>query len=61
MKLSLTHLLIIISVGMSCGFASAEEGLIGHYFPGTTSTFIDMLPDGGTSTFAYVDLCVANH
>ena len=47
MKLSLTHLLIIISVGMSCGFASAEEGLIGHYFPGTTSTFIDMLPDGG--------------
>ena len=55
MKLSLTGLLIIISVGMFCGLAGAEEGLSGHYFPGTTSSFIDMLPDSGTSTFAYVN------
>ena len=61
MKLSLTGLLIIISVGMFCGLASAEEGLSGHYFPGTTSSFIDMLPDSGTSTFAYVNLFTYYH
>jgi hypothetical protein len=46
--------LIIMSAGMFCGFACAEEAGSGHYQPGATSSFIDMLPDRGTSTFAYL-------
>ncbi len=43
------------------GFADAEEGLSGHYFPGATSSFIDMLPDSGTSTFAYLNMFTYYH
>ncbi|MGA7762553.1 MAG: transporter, partial [Candidatus Binataceae bacterium] len=61
MKLCLTGLLIIISAGMFCGFAGAEESGSGHYLPGATSSFIDMLPDSGTSTFAYLNAFTYYH
>ena len=54
-KLCAMALLIITSAGMFCGFACAEEGGSGHYLPGTAASFIDMLPDRGTSTFVYVN------
>jgi hypothetical protein len=46
---------------MFCGFACAEEAGSGHYLPGATSSFIDMLPDRETSTFAYVDAFTYYH
>ena len=55
MKLCAMALLIITSAGMFCGFACAEEGGSGHYQPGTTASFIDMLPDRETSTFVYAN------
>ena len=61
MKLSITTLVIITSIGMFCGFARAEEAGSGHYLPGATSSFIDMLPDRGTSTFAYVNAFTYYH
>jgi len=61
MKLCLTALLIITWAGMFCGFACAEEGGSGHYLPGATSSFIDMLPDRGTSTFAYLNAFTYYH
>jgi len=45
MKLCLAGLLIVITAGMFCGFAGAEEGGGGHYLPGATPSFIDMLLD----------------
>ena len=60
-KLCLAGLLIIISAGMFCGFAGAEEGGGGHYLPGATSSFIDMLPDRDTSTFAYLNAFTYYH
>jgi hypothetical protein len=53
--------LIIMSAGMLSGFACAEEGGSGHYQPGATSSFIDMLPDRGTSTFAYINAFTYYH
>jgi CobB/CobQ-like glutamine amidotransferase domain len=61
MKLCLTALLIITWAGMFCGFACAEEAGSGHYLPGATSSFIDMLPDRGTSTFAYLNAFTYYH
>ena len=61
MKLCLTGLLIIITAGMFRGFAGAEESGSGHYLPGATSSFIDMLPDSGTSTFAYLNAFTYYH
>src|SRR6202049_417827 len=61
MKLCLTALLIITLAGMFCGFACAEEAGSGHYLPRATSSFIDMLPDRGTSTFAYVNAFTYYH
>ena len=39
----------------------AEEGGSGHYLPGATSSFIDMLPDRETSTFAYLNAFTYYH
>src|SRR5260370_17015907 len=50
-----------MSAGMLSGFACAEEGGSGHYQPGATSSFIDMLPDRGTSTFAYINAFTYYH
>ncbi len=61
MKLCAMALLIITSAGMFCGLACAEEGGSGHYQPGTTSSFIDMLPDRGTSTFVYANAFLYYH
>jgi hypothetical protein len=61
MKLCSAALLIIIWTGMFCGFACAEEAGSGHYLPGATSSFIDMLPDRGTSTFAYLNAFTYYH
>jgi hypothetical protein len=61
MKLRLTASLIITSAGMFCRFACAEEAGSGHYLPGTTASFIDMLPDRGTSTFAYINAFTYYH
>jgi hypothetical protein len=46
---------------MFCGFACAEEAGSGHYLPGTSASFIDMLPDRGTSTFAYINAFTYYH
>jgi hypothetical protein len=61
MKLCLAALLLIISAGRFCGFACAEEAGSGHYLPGTSASFIDMLPDRGTSTFAYINAFTYYH
>lgn len=48
--------LFIIGAAISSPFvARAEEAGSGHYIPGSTASFIDMLPDRGTSTFAYLN------
>jgi hypothetical protein len=39
----------------------AEEGGSGHYLPGATSSFIDLMPDRGTSTFAYLNAFTYYH
>ncbi|MGA9912569.1 MAG: transporter [Paraburkholderia sp.] len=54
-------MLIIISAGIFCGVAGAEEAGSGHYQPGATSSFIDMLPDRGPSTFAYLNAFTYYH
>jgi len=61
LKLCLAALLIITWAGMFCGIACAEEAGSGHYLPGATSSFIDMLPDRGTSTFAYLNAFTYYH
>ena len=48
--------LLIIAAAISSPFvARAEEAGSGHYIPGSTASFIDMLPDRGTSAFAYLN------
>ncbi|HYL58825.1 MAG TPA: transporter [Candidatus Acidoferrales bacterium] len=47
-------LLIALSVAFSLT-ARGEEAGTGHYIPGATSSFIDMLPDRDTSTFVYAN------
>lgn len=44
----LASLLIALSLGLAAA-ARGEEAGVGHYIPGATSSFIDMLPDRGTS------------
>ncbi len=61
MTFCFTGMLIIMTVGTFCGFAGAEEAGSGHYQPGATSSFIDMLPDRGTSTFAYLNAFTYYH
>jgi len=60
-KLCAISFLIMTSAGMFCGFACAEEGGSGHYQPGTTASFIDMLPDRGTSTLVYANAFLYYH
>jgi len=44
-------ILLVLSLGLVAAAARAEEAAAGHYIPGATSSFIDMLPDRDTSSF----------
>jgi hypothetical protein len=46
-------LLIAIGFGSSRAARSEEAGS-GHYLPGATSSFIDLMPDRETPSFAYL-------
>jgi len=54
-------LLIALGLGLASSTARGEEARVGHYISGVTSSFIDMLPDRGTSSavvanaFTYYD------
>jgi hypothetical protein len=51
----LRALLIASSIALSSVAARGEEAGAGHYIPGATSSFIDMLPDRDTSSFVYAN------
>ena len=60
MRLVLRMLLVVATVSLSSVGALAEEG--SHYFPGASSSFIDVLPVNlGTSTFAYANESIYYH
>src|SRR5271168_2977805 len=46
---------VALLIAISSMAAFAEEAGTGHYIPGATSSFIDMLPDRGSSTFVYAN------
>jgi hypothetical protein len=46
-------LLVIAAAGVKPPAARAEEPANGHYLPGTTADFIDMLPDRESLTLVY--------
>jgi len=48
-------LMVALIIALSSIAARAEEAGTGHYIPGATSSFIDMLPDRDTSTFVYAN------
>jgi hypothetical protein len=48
-------LLIAVSIAIPTVAARSEEAGTGHYIPGATSSFIDMLPDRDTSAFVYAN------
>ncbi len=52
-------LLSVILSSSSVGY-SMEAGN-GHYIPGTLASFVDMLPDRGTATFAYLNAFTYYH
>jgi hypothetical protein len=54
-RILIATLLVIAATISSPSFARAEESGSGHYLPGATASFLDMLPDRGTSTFAYLN------
>ena len=54
-------LLIAIGFGSSRNAARAEEAGSGHYLPGATSSFIDLMPDRESSTFAYLNAFTYYH
>src|SRR5579884_1706911 len=48
-------------VGVNSVPANAEEAGSGHYLPGTTADFIDMLPDRDTFTLVYANAFTYYH
>src|ERR1700753_3204383 len=44
-----------IGTGAKLGRAIAEEAGSGHYLPGATASFIDMLPDRDAFSFVYAN------
>ncbi|HKV54517.1 MAG TPA: transporter, partial [Candidatus Binataceae bacterium] len=52
---------VLIAVGASSSSLNAEEGGGGHYLPGATASFIDLMPDRETSTFAYLNAVTYYH
>ncbi len=54
-RLRLAMLLAALGIAVSSVAALAEEAGIGHYIPGATSSFIDMLPDRDTSSLVYAN------
>ena len=55
-----TIVLIVISIALSPA-ARAEEDEAGHYFPGALSSFVSLLPDRDSRTFAYANLSTFYH
>jgi hypothetical protein len=51
----LAVLAITLCIALSSAPVRAEEAATGHYIPGATSSFIDMLPDRDTTTFVYAN------
>jgi hypothetical protein len=60
-RLLLAALLIAIGFGSSRSATRAEEAGSDHYLPGATSSFIDLMPDRDTSTFAYLNAFTYYH
>jgi len=54
-RVLLGALMLALSVAFSSVATRAEEAGTGHYIPGATSSFIDMLPDRDTSSFVYAN------
>jgi hypothetical protein len=54
-------LLVIAAAGVKPPAACAEEAASGHYLPGTTADFIDMLPDRGSLTLVYANAFTYYH
>src|SRR5208282_5958855 len=59
--LLLETLLIIAATGIGPLTARAEEAGSGHYLPGTTADFIDMLPDRDSLTLVYANAFTYYH
>lgn len=54
--------LLVIAITVSAPLAGrAEEAGSGHYLPGTTADFIDMMPDRGTLTLVYANAFTYYH
>ena len=51
----LRTLLILLIIALHTIAARGEEAGTGHYIPGATSSFIDMLPDRDTSSVVYAN------
>src|SRR5208337_4063323 len=64
---AIARMILLMSLLVTAAFilfpsaASAEEAGSGHYLPGATASFVDMLPDRGTSTFAYLNAFTYYH
>jgi hypothetical protein len=54
-------LLIALAIGIRPVTVGAEEAGTGHYLPGTTSDFIDMLPDRDSLTLVYANAFTYYH
>jgi len=57
----LETLLIIAAIGIGPLTARGEEAASGHYLPGTTADFIDMLPDRDSLTLVYANAFTYYH
>jgi hypothetical protein len=55
LRLRLILLTVALGIAPPSVAALAEEAGTGHYIPGATSSFIDMLPDRDTSSFVYAN------
>src|SRR5262249_47006209 len=53
--------LVLLGFADYPGVSHAEEAATGHYLPGAMSSFIDMLPDRGTSSFVYANAFTYYH
>ena len=60
-RLLVETLLVIAATGIVPWAARAEEAGSGHYLPGTTADFIDMLPDRDSLTLVYANAFTYYH
>ena len=54
-RVVLRALWVALAIALPSVAARAEEAGTGHYIPGATSSFIDMLPDRDTSSVVYAN------